>query len=78
MRARATLAMTTTSALLAAALSAAAFPPASEPLVFDAHHRSGMFFRGFRFSTRILAPAGEAEPAEIGAPSVGLSGAGRG
>ena len=60
----------------------AAFPPAGEPLVFDAHRRAGMAWRGFRFSIRIFAragaPARDLEWAEISARTLGVSGAGRG
>lgn len=59
-----------------------AFPPASQPLTFDARGRAGMSFRGYRFALRITATPG-ASPAdlalaEISARSLGLSGVGRG
>jgi len=59
-----------------------AFPPAGEPLVFDAHRRAGMAWRGFRFSIRIFgradASARDLEWAEISARTLGVSGTGRG
>jgi hypothetical protein len=59
-----------------------AFPPARDPLVFDAHRRAGMRFRGFRFSITIHARPGasarDLEWAEISARSLGLSSVGRG
>ena len=62
--------------------ASAAFPPAREPLVFDAHRRAGMAWRGFRFSIRIFvrpgATARDLEWAEISARTLGVSGAGRG
>ena len=62
--------------------ASAAFPPAGEPLVFDAHRRAGMAWRGFRFSIRIFARPGatarDLEWAEISARTLGVSGTGRG
>ena len=56
--------------------------PRSEPLVFDAHRRAGMAWRGFRFSIRIFARPGatarDLEWAEISARTLGVSGSGRG
>jgi hypothetical protein len=56
-----------------------AFPPAGQPLSFDAHRRAGMSFRDYRFSLRIVgAGAADLALAEISARSLGLSGVGRG
>ena len=59
-----------------------AFPPAREPLVFDAHRRAGIRFRGFRFSITIHARPGasarDLEWAEISARTLGVSAVGRG
>jgi hypothetical protein len=59
-----------------------AFPPARQPLVFDARRRAGMSFRGFRFSLRIVVRP-DASPqdvawAEVSARTLGVSGVGRG
>ncbi len=62
--------------------ASAAFPPAGEPLIFDAQRRAGMAWRGFRFSIRIFGRAGvsarDLEWAEISARTLGVSGTGRG
>jgi hypothetical protein len=62
--------------------ASAAFPPAGQPLVFDAQRRAGKAWRGFRFSIRIFvrpgATARDLERAEIGARTLGVSGSGRG
>ncbi|MDA0161960.1 hypothetical protein OM076_16925 [Solirubrobacter ginsenosidimutans] len=59
-----------------------AFPPAASALVFDAHRRAGLSFRGFRFSIRIFTRPGSSASdlawAEISARSLGVSGVGRG
>ena len=59
-----------------------AFPPATDPLAFDADRRAGLSFRGFRFSIRIFAragaPARDIAWAETSARTLGVSGAGRG
>jgi hypothetical protein len=59
-----------------------AFPPAREPLVFDAHRRAGLGFAGYRFSIRIHAGPGtsarDLERAEISARTLGVSSVGRG
>jgi hypothetical protein len=59
-----------------------AFPPPRGPLEFDARHRAGIGFRGYRISLRIHPRAGataqDLEWAILSARSLGVSSVGRG